>query len=84
MYEVTFICLIPKYVKRSPRSRPRGFISGLREFGERIIWRTQMSYTPNLKDPRTQKRVKKAIGFTNACIPNVKPKGWLMNQPLEF
>lgn len=35
-----------------------------------------MNYTPNLKDPRTQKRVKKAIAFTNAFLSDTKPRGW--------
>lgn len=33
-------------------------------------------YTPNLNDPRTQKRVKKAIAFTNAFLSDIKPRGW--------
>lgn len=35
-----------------------------------------MSYTPNLKDPRTQKRVKRAIAFCNAFLSDNKPRGW--------
>lgn len=35
-----------------------------------------MSYEPNLKDPRTQKRVKRAIAFANAFLSNTKPRGW--------
>lgn len=35
-----------------------------------------MKYTPNLNDPRTQKRVKKAIAFTNAFLSDIKPRGW--------
>jgi len=35
-----------------------------------------MTYTPNLKDPRTQKRVKKAIAFTNLFLSEHKPRGW--------
>lgn len=33
-------------------------------------------YSPNLNDPRTQKRVKKAIAFTNAFLSDIKPRGW--------
>lgn len=33
-------------------------------------------YTPNLKDPRTQKRVKRAIAFCNAFLSDTKPRGW--------
>jgi hypothetical protein len=35
-----------------------------------------MNYTPNLNDPRTQKRVKKAIAFTNAFLSDIKSRGW--------
>ena len=35
-----------------------------------------MTYTPNLKDPRTQKRVKKAIAFANAFLSDTKPRDW--------
>lgn len=33
-------------------------------------------YIPNLKDPRTQVRVKKAIAFANAFLSDTKPRGW--------
>lgn len=35
-----------------------------------------MAYKPNLKDPRIQRRVKKAIAFTNAFLSEDKPRGW--------
>ena len=35
-----------------------------------------MNYTPNLNEPRVQKRIKSAIGFTNACFSATKPRGW--------
>jgi hypothetical protein len=35
-----------------------------------------MSYNPNINDPRTQKRIKKAIAFTNAFLSDTKPRGW--------
>lgn len=34
-----------------------------------------MNYSPNMNDPRIQRRVKKAIGFTNACVSS-KPRTW--------
>lgn len=35
-----------------------------------------MSYKPNFNDPRVIKRIKKAIGFTNSFLSDVKPRGW--------
>ena len=35
-----------------------------------------MKYNINIKDPRTQKRVKKAIAFANAFLSDTKPRGW--------
>lgn len=35
-----------------------------------------MKYNPNLNDPRIQKRVRRAIGFTNACLSDIKPRSW--------
>ena len=39
-------------------------------------WSVIMSYNPNINDPRTQKRIKKAIAFTNAFLSDTKPRGW--------
>lgn len=35
-----------------------------------------MNYQPNLSDPRTQKRIKSALGFVGACIKEDKPHSW--------
>ena len=35
-----------------------------------------MVYHPNFKDPRTQKRVKHALGFVRGCFSEDKPHSW--------
>lgn len=35
-----------------------------------------MSYKPNYNDPRVINKIKKAIGFTNSFLSDVKPRGW--------
>jgi hypothetical protein len=39
-------------------------------------WSVIMSYKPNFNDPRVVKRIKKAIGFTNGFLSDIKPRGW--------
>ena len=34
------------------------------------------TYQPNFNDPRIQKRIKRAIAFTNAFVSDTKPRGW--------
>jgi hypothetical protein len=41
-----------------------------------MTWSVIMSYNPNINDPRTQKRIKKAIAFTTAFVSDTKPRGW--------
>jgi hypothetical protein len=33
-------------------------------------------YTPNYNDPRTQKRLRRAIGFATSCMSADKPRSW--------
>ena len=35
-----------------------------------------ISFEPNYKDPRTQKRLRKAIGFASSCMSANKPRSW--------
>jgi len=35
-----------------------------------------MTYTPSWTDPRTQKRLRKALGFVTSCLSTTKPRQW--------
>lgn len=35
-----------------------------------------MKYIPNFNDPRTQKRIKKALGFVRGCMSEIKSHAW--------
>lgn len=35
-----------------------------------------MTYAPNLKDPRVQKRIRTAIGFVTSALDTTKPRPW--------
>ena len=41
-----------------------------------MTWSAIMSYNPNFNDPRTQKRIRSAYGFTKGALSTTEPHNW--------
>lgn len=41
-----------------------------------MTWSAIMSYNPNINDPRTKRRIKKALGFVGSHLSDTKPHQW--------
>lgn len=41
-----------------------------------MTWSVIMSYNPNFNDPRTKRRIKKALGFVGSHLSDTKPHQW--------